>query len=193
MFSGIIQTISPIIKTEKIRGSLFMTVKRPGGWRLKLGDSLATDGVCLTVAKLTPTTYTCELMPETLKRSSFGLSIPAAVNLEPALKFNGRLDGHLVLGHVDSVGRISKIIKRGRSWLFEISFPGRFHKLIAAQGSISIDGISLTVVSVKKNAFTVSLVDYTLQHTTLGTKNTGTAVNLEFDVIAKYLNRLSER
>lgn len=193
MFSGIIQATADIKKTEKKNGSYFLTIAKPAGWRLRPGDSLATDGVCLTVVTVAPRHYVTELMPATLKRTSFGQTIPAAVNLEPSLRLSDRLDGHLVMGHVDAVGRIKKITKRGRSWLYQITYPARYRKFIAAQGSVAVDGISLTVAAIGRVSLTVSIMDYTYRHTTLKQKKAGRPVNLEFDVIARYLSQLIKK
>ena len=189
MFTGIIQHVGVIKKTERRQGSLFLTVTAPRGWKFKPGDSIAADGVCLTVQKVSKGFYTTELMPETLKKTTFGKSFPATVNLERPLKFGARLDGHLVQGHVDGVGKIEAVKKNGLSHVVAISFPQRFKKLIVSKGSIAVDGVSLTVVRVKKNVFSVALVSYTIKHTTLGKKKAGDLVNLEFDILRKYAKR----
>lgn len=186
MFTGIIQAVAGIKKAERKDGSLFLTVEKPKGWKLKPGDSVATDGVCLTVRDVLASAYTTELMGETLKVSAFGVRVPQKVNLEPSLKFGDTMDGHIVLGHVDAIGKIMKIEKRGRAKLYTVSYPRKFSRLVAAKGAIAVDGVSLTVVDALTGSFSVSLVDYTLKHATLGEKKTGELVNLEFDIIAKY-------
>jgi len=187
MFTGIIKAVSPVKKAEKKGGSLLLTIAKPAGWRLRAGDSLATDGVCLTVAALRPNAYISELMPETLRLTSFGRRTPTAVNLERPLKLSDRVEGHFVLGHVDATGLIRGVKRQGRSYVYEISYPRRFNKLVVAKGSIAVDGISLTVVSAAPDRFRVALVSHTLSHTTLGQKPVGAPVNLEFDIIAKHL------
>lgn len=189
MFTGIIKTVAKVKKAEKQNGSLFFIIQKPQGWKIKTGDSIATDGACLTAIKVNQKNYTVELMPETLHKTSFGKKIPTAVNLEPALKLKDKVDGHFVLGHVDAIGRIEKITKQGLSLVYQISFPKSFAKLAVDKGSIAVDGISLTVVKVLKNSFTVALMAYTLNQTTLGRKKVNEPVNLEFDIIAKYLSR----
>jgi riboflavin synthase len=187
MFTGIVKSVSKLKKAEKRGGSLFLTFEKPKTWKIKLGDSIATDGVCLTVAKLGRDEYTCELMTETLKKTYFGMYIPKRVNLEQALKFGDRVDGHFVLGHVDSVGEIRSISKTKRGALYAIRYPKKYAYLIVPKGSITVDGISLTIVDKRANYFSVSLVDYTLKNTSLGDKKKGSPVNLEFDIVGKYL------
>lgn len=190
MFTGIITHTTEIISSEKKDGSLFLTFNTPKGIVLKNGDSVSTNGVCLTVSSIKGNTYTTELMEETLKKSSFGKSIPDLVNLEKPMKLNGTLDGHIVQGHVDTVGMLESVTPHERSAVLRFTFPRKYAKYVAAKGSITVDGISLTVVDVGPIWFTVSLVDYTLNHTTLGSKKPGEPVNLEFDIIAKYVERM---
>ena len=190
MFTGIIRAVSRIEKSEKKRGSLFLTIKTPRGWRVRAGDSIATDGVCLTVAKAGKGSYTCELMTETLKKSYFGSFIPKRVNLEKSLRMTDSLDGHFVLGHVDTIGRIKKIQKQPSGVLYTFSFPKEFACLLVPKGSIAVDGISLTVVDATRDLFSVSLVEYTLKYTAIRDKAVGEQVNLEFDIIGKYIVRL---
>lgn len=190
MFTGIIQAIARVKKSEMKNGSLFLTIEKPKKWKIKPGDSIATDGVCLTVKKSIGQVYITELMRETLDRTYFSKIIPKKVNVEQSLTLSNTLDGHLVLGHIDAVGSIIDIKKRGQSKIYTFSFPKKFAKLIASKGSIAVDGISLTVVDVGKDSFMVSFVDYTLSHTTIGEKMIGDCVNLEFDILAKYISRL---
>ena len=190
MFSGIISAIAKIEKRQTKNGCLFLTISKPNGWKIKSGDSISTNGVCLTVKNLGKNNYTTELMPETLDRTYFSDNYPLIVNLERSLKLTDFLDGHLVTGHVDTKGKIIDIIKKGDSKIYKITFPKKFTKYIADKGSVAVDGISLTVVKTTSDWFTISLVDYTLTHTTLGIKKVGEAVHLEFDIIAKYLDKL---
>ncbi len=193
MFSGIISAIGTIKKSERKNGSLFLTIEKPPGFKLAPGDSIATNGVCLTVRSVHKGAYTTELMPATLDTTSFGQTTPKRVNLERPITLSTRLDGHIVLGHVDTIGKIQKINQQGASTLFSISFPSGCGKWVVKKGSITVDGIGLTVVSVTRNQFTVSLVEFTLSHTTLGEKVLGSAVNLEFDIIAKYIEKQKKR
>lgn len=190
MFTGIIQATAVVKKTARKGASLFLTIQKPTGWKIRAGDSLCTNGACLTVSKVSKDTFQTDLMPETLQKTVFGKQVPKKVNLEPSLRPSDRIGGHLVFGHVDAIGKIESVKKHGPARIFKITFPKKFSNLVAEKGSIAVDGISLTVIDVRKNWFTVSLVDYTLQHTTLGDKQVGDLVNLEFDVIAKYLARM---
>ena len=190
MFSGIISAIAKIEKTSTKNGCLFLTIKKPKGWKIKPGDSIATNGTCLTVKTVNKNNYTTELMPETLDKTYFSTIYPTEVNLERSLKLSDFMDGHLVTGHIDTVGKITEIIKKGDSKIYKINFAKKFTKLLADKGSVAVDGISLTVVQTKQNWFTISLVDYTLTHTTLGQKKVGDLVHLEFDILAKYINKL---
>ncbi len=191
MFTGIIRATAEVKKAEHKDGSLFLTITIPKGWRIKSGDSIAADGVCLTVKKVDKNDYITGLMPETLKRTYFGKVIPKELNLERSLRLLDRIDGHLVSGHVDAIGKIQTIKPVGHAKIYKISFPEKFGKLVTEKGSVAVDGISLTVVGASGNWFSVSLVDYTLSHTTLGRKQPGDMVNLEFDMIAKYLRTLT--
>ncbi|MBI4049913.1 MAG: riboflavin synthase [Candidatus Doudnabacteria bacterium] len=190
MFTGIIKTVAKVKKAEFTGGSLFLTVEKPKPWKIKPGDSIATDGACLTVKKVGSGDFTVELMPETLSKTVFGKKSPHRVNLEQSLKLTDLLDGHLVMGHVDTVGKISQVERRGASKVYTMQFPRQFSKLIVSKGAIAVDGISLTIVDAGKGWFTVSLVDHTIKNTTLGEKSPGEMVNIEFDILAKYLNRI---
>lgn len=189
MFTGIIKAIANVEKSEHKHGSLFLTLTVPKGWKLKAGDSIAANGVCLTIRSAAKKTWQAELMPETLAKSSFGRHVPRRVNLERSLKLSDRLDGHFVLGHVDATGTITAKKKQGRSTILSIGYPTQSSPLIASKGSIAVDGVSLTVVDVSRSRLSVALVDYTLKNTTLGSAAIGTMVNLEFDVIAKYYTK----
>ncbi len=187
MFSGIISAIAKIEKSQIKHRSLFLTIQKPRGWRVRPGDSIATDGACLTVKSIKRNAYTTELMDETLKKTVFGKKIPKTVNVEKSLGVSSLLDGHIVQGHIDTTGKIARMNKIGQSKLIAFSYPKKFSHLVAPKGSIAIDGISLTVVRANAGSCTISFVDYTLQHTTMGKKKIGDGVNIEFDIIAKYL------
>ncbi len=191
MFSGIISAVSNIKKREYKNSSLLLTIEKPEGWSIKLGDSIATNGTCLTVKTIDEdaNTYTTELMPETLNKTYFDDETLTSVNLEQSLSLNTLMDGHMVMGHVDTVGSIKNIEDAGDSKIYTIQYPEKFEKYLVEKGSIAVDGISLTVVDVAENYFTVSLVDYTLQHTTIGQKNINDKVHLEFDILAKYIEK----
>lgn len=186
MFTGIIKETGHIQKATKQHGSLFLTIQKPVGWKLKPGDSVATNGVCLTVQKVIKNSYATELMPETLRRSTFGREVPKMINLERPLRLGDFVDGHLVQGHVDTVGKIILTKKQARAKVFRISFPKQFKRLVVSKGSIAVDGVSLTVSALGTGWFEVSLVDYSLQHTMFGKRKIGDAVNIEFDIMGKY-------
>src|SRR3989338_5041666 len=175
MFTGIIKSISTIKTIQAKKHGLVFEIALPKTWKLNLGDSVAVDGACLTVAKISRSSFVCELMKETLDKTKFSGSVPKKVNLEQAVRATDSLDGHQVLGHVDAIGQIFKITTIGSSRTIKIKFPNKFKNLVAG-----------------KDWFTVSLVDYTIKHTTLGEKITGDLVNIEFDIIAKYINRIYE-
>jgi riboflavin synthase len=188
MFTGIVTHTARIRSHATKNKSLFLTIEKPKDWKLSLGESIATNGVCLTVKKIASKEYIVELMPETTSKTTFGIAIPPMVNLERSLMMGDRLGGHLVTGHIDAIGRIEKIEVKGNSKIYSIYFPKFFQKFTAAKGSITVDGVSLTVVAVKGNIFSVSLVEYTTAHTTLGERHKGDQVNLEFDILAKYVH-----
>ncbi|MFH1789822.1 MAG: riboflavin synthase [bacterium] len=190
MFTGIIAKVGKI-KDKKIKDNcLYLTIEKPKGWSIGLGASICTNGTCLTVKTMDDNNYTTELMPETLARTYFADSNQEYVNLEKSLSLNDLLDGHLVTGHVDTIGKIIDIEDLGDSKVYKYEFDEKYNKYVAEKASIAVDGISLTVVDVEKNWFTTALVDYTLQNTTIGKKEVGDPVHLEFDIIAKYLEKL---
>ena len=193
MFSGIIRKTTEIIAHEEKNDSLFLTFKKPENWVIGLGDSIATNGTCLTVATMDDDSYATELMPETLAKTTFGKKIPRQVNLEKSLTLADAVDGHLVTGHVDTLGTVQDIIEQGNTNVLRMSFSPEFSHLIAEKGSITVNGVSLTVIEVGDDFFTVSLVDYTWQNTTLHELEKGSLVNLEFDILAKYIARMTEK
>jgi riboflavin synthase len=186
MFSGIVVDTADVLKTDEKDGSLFLSVRKPKGAKMQIGDSVSVNGTCLTVQKLGVRDFTLELMPETLKKTSFGKEKPDAVNIELALKAGEAINGHFVQGHIDTVGKIKSISKDGRSKVITVSYPQEFTKLVVPGGSIALDGVSLTVAARAANTCTVSLVSYTTNHTMFKTKKVGEPVNIEFDIIAKY-------
>ena len=187
MFSGIIQAIAPVKKSQRHNGSLLLTIQKPAGWKIRPGDSIATNGVCLTAATVTSHDYTVELMPETLRLTTFGKMNPPVVNLEPSLKLADAVAGHLVYGHVGTIGTITEVKKQNRAAILTVGFPKKFSSFVVSQGSIALDGVGLTVVACSPGRCSVSLVDYTLRHTTLGRAQKGDRINIEFDMLAKYV------
>jgi len=160
----------------------------------KVGDSMAVNGVCLTVTSLSSNAFNVDIMPETLRRSNLGiLHYGDRVNLERALMVGGRLGGHLVLGHIDDTGRVESVIPEQAASIMKISLPDKLIPYMVNKGFVAVDGVSLTIIDVDDLSFSISLVAYTSENTTLGDRRPGDIVNLETDIIAKYLERLEER
>jgi riboflavin synthase len=194
MFTGIIKKLSTVEKVACKNGSLFVSVKIPKNWNVWEGESISINGVCSTVRSLDKKVFEVEYMPETMKKTTVGgFQKGTAVNLEKSLKLNDLLDGHLVQGHVDTTGEVMEVRKVKSSKVLKIRTSKQFMKFIAEKGSIAVDGISLTVVQSRADWFTVSLVSYTLDNTNLGAIKVGKAVNIETDVIAKYVEKLLRR
>jgi riboflavin synthase len=188
MFTGIIKKVSKVENVSWRKGSLFVEIGKPKGWKIKLGESISINGVCSTVKKISKDKFTVEYMPETVKKTTVGdYTKGVEVNLEKSMKLMDLLDGHLVQGHVDTRGKIIDIKKVKESKVMKYRVPTKFMKLIAPKGSVAIDGISLTVVDTGKDWFTVSLVSYTLENTNFGNTKKGANVNIETDVFAKYV------
>lgn len=193
MFTGIIQTVGTI-KTREMRGGDARLTMNTGALdmsEVNLGDSIAVNGVCLTVIKMTGDSFTADVSSESLSRTTLGdLKEGSQVNLEMALTPTTHLGGHLVSGHVDGVGEIIERWSDARSERFLVRAPGNLAKYIAEKGSICVDGISLTVNGVNGNEFDLNIVPHTLDVTTMGDFKAGQRVNLEVDIIARYLERL---
>ena len=191
MFTGIIKKISTVEKISLENESLFVEIGKPKGWKVWLGQSIAINGVCSTVKKINKNSFVVEYMPEAIKKTTVGEYVKnTLVNLETSLKLSDLLDGHLVQGHVDTTGKILEIKKVKESILLKIKIPVAFMRFVADKGSVAIDGISLTVVETGKDWLTVSLVSFTLENTNLGSIKVGNKVNIETDVLAKYLAKL---
>lgn len=161
---------------------------------LNPGDSIAVNGACLTVIDIANDSFAVEVMPETLRRTNLGGLRPGdKVNLERALAVGRRMGGHFVQGHVDDTGRVISVSPEREAILFRVSAPDEIMQYVVGKGFIAVDGVSLTVVERDSASFTVSLVGYTLQNTTLGERRTGDVVNLEVDILAKYVAQMSQR
>jgi len=189
MFTGIIQKTSKVTSIKPKKDGLSLEILNNLG-KLKLGESISVNGVCSTVKKIGKNIF-FEYMPETLKLTNLKiLKVGEVVNMERSMQAGDRISGHLVLGHVDGTGKISNIKKEGNSQIFDIKVPNKkFMKFLVYKGSIAIEGISLTVAKVLKDSFVVKIIPYTFQHTDLKYKNVHDAVNLEFDILAKYANQ----
>lgn len=193
MFTGIIQATGVIEQIEPRAGDVRLRIasgKLPLE-QVKPGDSIAVSGVCLTAVELGPLNFSADVSRETLSRTTLDQARAGTpVNLELALLPTTRLGGHLVSGHVDGIGKIVEKTEDGRSWRFKVEVPLNLTRYIAEKGSVCLDGISLTVNQIESNAFSVNIVPHTLSETTLGKIKPGSHVNLEVDLIARYLEKL---
>ncbi|KPK22920.1 MAG: riboflavin synthase subunit alpha [Dehalococcoidia bacterium SG8_51_3] len=191
MFTGIVEEIGTVRDTVRNR----LVVEARGvldGTRM--GDSISVNGVCLTVASLENHGFTVNVMPETLRRTNLGeLRYGDQVNLERALLLGGRLGGHLVLGHVDGTGEVMSVVSEEDARIVRVGAPDRLMRYIVDKGFIAVDGVSLTIADLDDVSFAVSLVTYTMGSTTFGGRRTGDIVNLEVDILAKYVERLKGR
>jgi len=191
MFTGIIEEVG-IVKSVRPGQITVSATKVLQG--MKLGDSLAINGACLTISALDANSFSVDIMPETLRRTNLGLLRPGSeVNLERPLMIGGRLGGHLVQGHVDATGRVLSLVPEERALIARYTAPQEIMRYVVEKGFIAVDGVSLTVISCDTTSFSVSLVTYTLEHTILGSKRPGDLVNLEVDIMAKYLEKVKER
>lgn len=196
MFSGIIEEAAKVIALRKEQENLHLTMECTFVDELKIDQSVAHNGVCLTVVEKTDTTYTVTAIKETLDRTNLGLlEIGSKVNLERSMLMNGRLDGHIVQGHVDQTAICTEVKEADGSWYF--TFEYQFDKEMAKRGymtvdkgSVTVNGVSLTVCNPTDNTFQVAIIPYTYEHTNFHQIKAGTVVNLEFDIIGKYVSRM---
>ncbi|MCI5081214.1 MAG: riboflavin synthase [Saprospiraceae bacterium] len=190
MFTGIIESLGHIKSIEKEGSNVHFTIESSISNELKIDQSLSHNGVCLTVVALGENTHTVTAIEETLQRSNIGqLQTGDAVNLERAMVSNGRLDGHIVQGHVDGTGICKKIEEVEGSWYFTFEYEPTEEHLLVDKGSVCINGVSLTVVNPVDRMFSVAIIPYTYEHTTFKNIKVGDKINLEFDVIGKYISR----
>ena len=191
MFSGIVETTSPVLSISNARQQRILTIRKPRGWKLQDGESISIEGVCSTVQNFDRNCFRVVYMPETLRKTTLGiLKRGDNVNLERCLTLQSLIGGHLVQGHVDTTARVKSIKNEGEARLYTFQLPARFSRYIVPKGSIAVDGISLTVVEATRTTFQCSLLAYTLGHTTLGGKRPGHEVNIEVDILGKYIERL---
>jgi riboflavin synthase len=194
MFTGLIADLGEITDVAHSPDGVVLTVSSALTGELSEGDSIAVNGVCLTATSIAGHRFSAEVMNETLRLSSLAeAGAGSPVNLELALRASDRLGGHVVQGHVDGIGRITSIVPDGFARQVEISAPVEVLRYVVHKGSITVDGISLTVSGLGDRSFTVSLIPETLERTNLGEAEVGTVVNLEVDVLAKYVERLMRR
>lgn len=193
MFTGIIKNIGTIKNIQKRNESLLFFIYAPDIFdKVQLGSSVCVSGVCLTVTNKEKGNLVFEVMPETLRKTIFkNKKVDDKVNLESSLCVGDELGGHFVYGHINTVGKVVEIEKEGNDKLVSIEVGEEYKKYLVGEGSIVIDGVSLTMARVEENIFTVSLIEYTLRETTLGALQTGDEVNIEFDMMIKYLEKIS--
>ncbi len=193
MFTGIIEDLGVITNLEHDRDNLHITLKSNITSELKIDQSVSHNGVCLTVTSLNDNGYTVTAIRETLNKTNLGtLNMDDHVNLERAMILGDRLDGHMVQGHVDQTAICKSIEFQNGSWLFTFEFDASLNNMTIEKGSITVNGVSLTVVNSKKNQFSVAIIPYTYEHTTFKLLKENSVVNLEFDVLGKYIKRLYE-
>ena len=190
MFTGIIEEVGRVISAQSGYLVIAASDVLP---EMELGGSIAVNGVCLTVTKFDTSSFSVDIMSETLKRTNLGLLHTGdGVNLERPLPLGGRLGGHLMQGHVDDTGRVASIRWQGGAMLIRFEAAPEMVRYIVEKGFVAVDGVSLTIVAKDTSSFQVSVVDYTREHTTLGSRQEGDLVNLEVDIIAKYVEQLSQ-
>lgn len=191
MFTGIIESAALIERIEKDNENIHYTFSSPITHELKIDQSLAHDGVCLTVVAIGTDNYIVTAIKETLEKTNLReWKEGSTVNLERAMKLGDRLDGHIVQGHVDQTGTCISVEEAGGSWYFTFEYDPAANNITIEKGSITVNGVSLTVVNSKENLFSVAIIPYTYEHTNFKHFKTGTTVNLEFDVVGKYVARL---
>ncbi|RYJ41585.1 riboflavin synthase [Flavobacterium beibuense] len=193
MFTGIVETLGTIRELRKDNGNLHIIIHSSLTPELKIDQSVSHNGVCLTVVSLTEETYTVTAIRETLEKTNLGLwKEGEIVNLERGMKLGDRLDGHIVQGHVDQTGVCKSVEEANGSWYYTFEYDKNLSNITIEKGSITVNGVSLTVVNSKPNEFSVAIIPYTHEHTNFKHIKPGTVINLEFDVIGKYVSRIHE-
>lgn len=191
MFTGIIEELGTVSEVRKENSNLILTIITAFTPELKVDQSVAHNGVCLTVVEIKGNEYKVTAIDETLKRTNLGsLKSGDKINLERCMKLGDRLDGHIVQGHVDTVAEVTRIEEQNGSWLFYFKYPYSSENVTVEKGSVCVNGVSLTVVESKDHSFSVAIIPFTWEHTNFHTLKTGDFVNIEFDVIGKYVARL---
>lgn len=193
MFTGIIEEIGNIVSLTTDKENLNITVAAKFTPELKIDQSVAHNGICLTVVAIDGNQYTVTAIKETIDKTNLGnLKVGDPVNLERGMKLGDRLDGHIVQGHVDQTATCTAVEEADGSWYFTFSYDPALSNITIEKGSVTVNGVSLTVVNSKKNEFSVAIIPYTYEHTTFYSFKVGSVVNLEFDVIGKYVKRITE-
>ena len=191
MFTGIIESVGQIVRLESSGTNTHFWIESPLGPELKVDQSISHNGVCLTVEEVSSNTHKVTAIAETLSKTNLNtLQLGHWVNLERCLMLNDRIDGHLVQGHVDCTATCIKVENKNGSWEYQFEIPASFASFVIEKGSISLNGISLTIFNVTHHSFCVAIIPYTFEHTTLKFLKVGDPVNIEFDMIGKYVNRM---
>ncbi|MGA1225816.1 MAG: riboflavin synthase [Tamlana sp.] len=191
MFTGIIEDMGIVTNLKKDLNNLHISIKSNLTSELKIDQSVSHNGVCLTIVDIDKDVYTVTAIQETLEKSNIGsLKINDKVNLERAMKLGDRLDGHIVQGHVDQTAICTKVEETNGSWMFSFNYDSKLNNITIEKGSITVNGTSLTVINSKNDSFSVAIIPYTFNHTNFSTFKQGTLVNLEFDVLGKYVAKL---
>ena len=193
MFTGIIEDLGILKKIEKEKGNVNLYFKSKLTQELKIDQSLSHNGVCLTVVSVDNDIYKVTAIKETLDKSNLGeLKVNSIVNLERAMKSNGRLDGHYVQGHVDQIAKCLNVKETDGSWYYEFEYDNTLNNITIEKGSIAVNGVSLTVIDSKLNGFSVAVIPYTYNNTNFKKIQRGDTVNIEFDMIGKYISKLMD-
>ena len=188
MFTGIIETLGEVTAIDSQGTNLVFTITSSISSELKIDQSLSHDGVCLTVVEVNDDSHKVVAIKESLDRSAIGgWEVGSKVNLERAMQMGGRLDGHIVQGHVDTIATCSNVEQEDGSWKFTFTLAGEHQGLMVDKGSVTINGVSLTVVSPQDDEFSVAIIPYTYEHTNFNTIREGSKVNIEFDILGKYV------
>lgn len=194
MFSGIIEMVGEVVDLKKEQSNLHITVKSDFTNELKIDQSIAHNGVCLTVVNIAGANYAVTAIDETLMKTNLGLlTVGSLVNLERCLRVGDRLDGHIVQGHVDQTAVCTGVKELDGSWMYTFEYDASKNNITVEKGSICINGVSLTVVNSLKNRFSVCIIPYTYEHTNFKNIKSGTVVNLEFDILGKYISKLMNK
>ncbi len=193
MFTGIIETIGKVVELKKNSDNLDLVISSPVSDELKIDQSVSHNGVCLTVVEVTGNTHRVTAIDETLKKTNLGaIGVGAEINLERSMKIGDRLDGHIVQGHIDQIGECTSAEEKNGSWIYTFRYKPSKENLVVEKGSVCVNGISLTAFRAKDDLFSVAVIPYTYEHTNIRQVKKGSLVNLEFDVIGKYVAKMMD-
>lgn len=194
MFSGIVEALGEVVQLNKEKNNLHITVRSNFTHELKIDQSIAHNGACLTVVEIKEDNYTVTAIDETLKKTNIGLfNVGDKINLERCMKLGDRLDGHIVQGHVDQTAICRSVEESNGSWVFTFKYDPSQNNITVEKGSVCVNGVSLTVVNSQENSFSVCIIPYTFEHTNFKNIKEGTIVNLEFDILGKYISKLMKK